>query len=202
VSHDAVPAVLIATAAILSAALGLRAATLASSAAGSLESAVRVEVKQGAADVQDALLVFDEAPASARVAATRFRSEELRREAETADFATGRQLLAESVVLGVLAQALGGKDGGEAALEVDRRLEERRAQQRLTGPSATELEESGRDEGRRAALMAFAAAPAGLAFLLGAAAQAFPRRRRLLVAAGAAVLVLAAAGGVWVETAA
>jgi hypothetical protein len=199
VSHDAAPAILVAAAAILVAALGLRASALAGDASGALESAVRVEVKRGAADVQDALVVFDEAPFAARAAGARFRSEELTREAEAAfDPATRQELTVEAVVAGVVAQSLAAGTDGDEALDVDRRLDERRAQQSV-GPEAEELAEEGDDAGRRAALMALAAVPAGIAFLLGSLGQAFRRGRRALLAAGVVALLAAVAAGIWVE---
>jgi hypothetical protein len=203
VSHDTAPATLVAAAAILVAAIGLRATTLAGDATGTLESAVRVEVKQGAADAQDALVVFDEAPFAARAAAARFRSEELAREAETTlDRTAKQQLTVEAVVAGVVARSLGGGTDGDEALAVDRRLAERRAQQSLGPEAADALAEQGDDTGRRAALIALAAAPAGLAFLLGSLGQAFRRGRLPLVCAGVVALLVAVAGAVWVEVAA
>jgi hypothetical protein len=199
VSHDAAPAILVAAAAILVAALGLRASALAGDASGTLESAVRVEVKHGAADVQDALVVFDEAPFAARAAAVRFRSEELAREAQSADPATKQELTVEAAVAGVVAQSLAAGTDGDEALDVDRRLAERRARQDLGPESAGELAAEGDDAGRRAALMALAAVPAGLAFLFGSLGQASRRGRRLLVALGVVALLVAVPAGVWIE---
>jgi hypothetical protein len=199
VSHDAAPAILVAAAAILVAVLGLRASTLAGDASGALESAVRVEVKHGAADVQDALVVFDEAPFAARAAAVRFRSEELAREAESADPATKQELTVEAAVAGVVAQSLAAGTDGDEALDVDRRLRERRALQELGPESAGELAADGDGAGRRAALMALAAVPAGIAFLFGSLGQAFRRGRGLLVALGVVALLVALAAGIWVE---
>ena len=199
-SHDAAPALLVAAAAILVAVLGLRASALAGDASGALESAVRVEVKHGAADVQDALVVFDEAPFAARAAGARFRSEELTREAEAAlDPATRQDLTVEAVVAGVVAQSLAAGTDGDEALDVDRRLDERRAQQALGPEDSEELAEEGDDAGRRAALMALAAVPAGIAFLLGSLGQAFGGARRAFVAAGVVALLAAIAAGIWVE---
>lgn len=201
-SNHAVPAILIAAAAIVSAAIGFRAAMLASEASGDWESAVRVEVREGAGAVNDAILVFGEAPFAARVATTRFRSEELKNELATADPSVARTLLVESTLLAALAQSTGGKTDTDEALAVDRQLAERRRLRAIAGePSATQLEEDGDRAGRRAALTAAAAVPAGLAFLLGAIGQAFPRRRRALVVIGTAALAAAVVAGVVVEVA-
>jgi hypothetical protein len=202
VSSDAAPAILIAAAAIVSAALGFRAAMLASDASGDWESAVRVEVREGAGAVNDAILVFGEAPFAARVATTQFRAEELESELATADPSATRNLLIESTLLAAVAQATGGKADTGEALAVDRRLAERRRSRTVAGePSARQLEEDGDSTGLRAALTAAAAVPAGLAFLLGAIAQAFPRRRRAFVVVGVAALAAAAVAGVAVEVA-
>jgi hypothetical protein len=196
VSRQTTPALLVAAAAIVAAALGLRAAMLASEASSGWESSVRVEVREGATTVRAPLVVFDEAQFAARVATTRFRAEEILRELDGADPVVAPTLLAESTVLMALAEANGG-GVGNAALDVDRQLEEELEDARIAGePSPNEHEEDADSAGERAALTAAAAVPAGLAFLLGAAAQAFPRRRRALVALGVVALVVAVAAGI------
>jgi hypothetical protein len=185
VSRQAAPALLVAAAAIVSAALGFRAAMLASEASSSWESSVRVEVREGASAVRVPLVVFDEAQFAARVAATRFRAEELLRELDNADPLVAPTLLAESTVLMALAEGSGGGAVDNAALDVERQLEAGRRESRLPGePTPDELDEDGDRAGQGAALTAAATIPAGLAFLAGAAAQAFARRRPALVAAG------------------
>jgi hypothetical protein len=159
-----------------------------------------VEVREGASAVRVPLVVFDEAQLAARVATTRFRAEELLRELDSADPLAAPALLAESTVLMALAEGSGGGAADNAALDVERQLEAGRQESRLAGePTPDELEENGDRAGERAALTAAATIPAGLAFLLGAAAQAFSRRRCVLVALGAVALVAAAVAGVAIE---
>lgn len=111
-SHDRPPAaptsasaILIAAAAIVIAAIGLRASMLARDASGEWQSSVRVQVREGAGEVNAALLVYDEALFGGRVAEARFRAEELRREAAETALETSAAVLAESTVLSALAEA-------------------------------------------------------------------------------------------------
>lgn len=209
-SHDRPPAaptsasaILIAAAAIVIAAIGLRASMLARDASGEWQSSVRVQVREGAGEVNAALLVYDEALFGGRVAEARFRAEELRREAAETALETSAAVLAESTVLSALAEAFdsaGNPSAGEGTLNVRERLADlRRQRTRGIEPSPSALAEEGDRQDRRATWAAAAAVPGGVAFLLGALAQAFSRRRRLLVATGFVGLILAGSATTFLE---
>src|SRR5919201_4367704 len=75
-------AVTLAAAAVLASALGARAAIALGSGGEELQSAVRTEVKSGAAIVEDVRFVYqDEAPVAYRVARSQVLAQELRRAA-------------------------------------------------------------------------------------------------------------------------
>ena len=172
-------------------------------ASGEWQSSVRVQVREGAGEVNAALLVYDEALFGGRVAEARFRAEELRREAAETALETSAAVLAESTVLSALAEAFdsaGNPSAGEGTLNVRERLADlRRQRTRGMEPSPSALAEEGDRQDRRATWAAAAAVPGGVAFLLGALAQAFSRRRRLLVATGFVGLILAGSATTFLE---
>lgn len=199
------PAILLAAAAILTAVVGARAAMLKGEASGDWDSAVRVEVKQGAADISDESRAHDEAGVAGDIAEGLLRSVELRNQALLADSFTAQALAFESNTSEQVARTQGTPDeryfGADGSFDLSGRIADLRAQQDIGEPLAPEqLQEQGDELGRRAALMALAAVPAALAILLGSLAQGFTQRRRLLMALGLVSLALGVAVAAYAET--
>lgn len=202
-------ALMLALAAVLAAAVATRASFLSSEAAGLWQSAIRNELKLGAAMVEDVRFVYnDEGPQAFRIAAARVRAEEYRRRARNAApdvarvlrvEATAQQLVADSLVESsdiAKEEKYETEDGG---FDLARRLADNRARNPdLVAIDADAIQAEGDDLAARAVLMLSTAVPVGVAFLLGALAQAY-RRRRALLTAGYVVLGLSLVLAVVVE---
>jgi hypothetical protein len=203
------PAVLLAAAAIVTALVGARASMLKGDASGDWESAIRVELKQGAATTIDEQTAYGEAAVAGRTAEALLRANELGGAADRLDTIGARTLLVEARVLlqtaednTRLAPAAASFSAADGAFDLDRRLDDL-SRRRDVGEalSPAELQERGDTAARRAALTALAAVPAALAILLGGLAQAFARARAPLVVLGIVALTASVALAVVAGTA-
>lgn len=191
-------AVLLATAAVVAAVIGARAAVIGDDGSDTWHGSVREDVKRGAALVEDVRFVYsEEAPLAFQVAEGRLRAEEALRAAKNAD-GLERELLethagAQSDVADTVAPSsdLATKpeyEQGEGGYDVLERLVDRRAENPdlvAIDPDATEAR--GTELNLESALLVASTLPAGLAFLCGALAHGFPSRRRWLVPLGFAL---------------
>jgi hypothetical protein len=199
-------------AAVFAALLGARAAMLFDTASSDLESAVRIQVKSGAALVEDVRFVYQgEAPQAFHYARAKVLTEELRGVAATRSGLARENTLAEAEAQEQLAGALrkasdiaksGKYDVAGGAFDVGKRL----ADVRNRDPDLVALNPEGlQHDGGRAAwhanlVLAVTLAPA-VAFLLGAIAQALaPFRRTLLTVAWLLILAGVAAAAVFEVT--
>jgi hypothetical protein len=175
-----VVAVLLASAAVVAAVIGFRAALLGDSGSDTFHTAVREDVKRGAGIVEDSRFVYSEqAPAALEIASERIQAEETREEAKQADpgirgFVENEAGMHEGII-GVKLEA--------SAIASDPKYEEG----------------DGFDGSRKATMLVAATIPAGLAFLFGALAQGFPARRRLFVFAGFASVAVAVIAALLIE---
>jgi hypothetical protein len=196
-----VVAVLLASAAVVAAVIGARAALLGDEGSDTWHSAVREDVKRGAALVEDVRFVYsEEAQLGFQVAEGRVRAEEARRAAADAG-ELGRALLethagAQTGIADTVAPSSSLAKDPEYELEdggydVLRRLVERRSETpELTALDPDETEQRGTDLNAESALLVASALPAALAFMCGALAHGFPSRRRWLVPAGFALTAI------------
>jgi hypothetical protein len=193
-------ALLLAAAALTAAILAARASFLSNDATGLWQQSLREEVKSGAAVVETIRFLYDdEARATFRYAIAKIREEEFRKAADGRTGPTRDALLFEAEVQAQVVPILRSSwelandpryarpDGG---YDVLLRLADSRAQD----PDLVALDPDARQtQGDRPAAKAVATMaatlPVGIAFLLGAFAQAFIRWRRLLLAFGAGSLV-------------
>jgi hypothetical protein len=201
-------AILIALAAIVGVALGARATLLSSDASDTWKSAVRTEIKRAAGNVEDAhYLYVTEAPLAMQVVTARVRARELARSAETAQGVVRSVLLAEADTQRTLAEQIAKSAPPvdqyatpKGGFDVAKRLAyQRNRYPDLVALDPDELQRDGDDLSRHSILDVLATVPAGVAFMLGAIAEAFHRRRRLLVLAGALFVVGAIVFGIVVE---
>lgn len=208
--HGAV-AVLLALAAVVGVALGGRASLVSSSATDAWQLALRQEIKRGAAEVEDVRYVYNsEAPIAFNYRAVKLRAQEIRQAAKTAPADAKATLELEAKALDVYAENLGGSiqkgladdryttpAGGFDAAK--RLADQRKRYPDLVAIDPDEAQRSGDRLSRQSILEMAATIPAGIAFLLGAVAEAFTRPRRWLLIAGF-VLVAGACGiGIVVE---
>lgn len=196
-------ALLLAAAAILTAAAVTRAELLTSTANDHWQASGKLEIKRQVALLEDVTHVYGgEAPQAIRTSQTRIRAATLREEAARVglDTEVGSALSGEALVQEELAKATGtGTPLAEDpaylrgdGFDVTRRLVAVRRDNPVVLEALPEEELAAGDEASRTStLLMLATLPAASAFLLGALAQGFPRRRRLLLLAG--VLLLAAA---------
>jgi len=198
-------AVLLAVAAVLAAAIGARGAALADEGSDRWHEAVRVEIKYGAALLEDTRFVYEEvAPQAFQLLSASIQADELDRQARAAP--SVRALLAtEAGTQRQLALATVRENRSSLSLkylrpgptyDVARRLaDERNANPALTALDAGEVEHEGSQLKRQSSDLFAAAIPAAFAFLCGALAHGFHARRRWLLPLGfalcAASLVLA-----------
>jgi hypothetical protein len=203
------PAILLASAAIVTAVAGARASMLKGEASGAWESAIRVELKEGAATTIDEQTAYGEAAVAGRTAEALTRADELTGAAAGIDAFSARALLTEARVLlqtaednTRLAPAAVRFTATDGAFDLKRRLADLAQRQDVSEPlSPARLREQGDSAGRRASVMTLAAIPAALAILLAGLAQARRRAREPLVAVGLLLLAAAVAVAVVAEAA-
>jgi hypothetical protein len=205
-------ALMLAAAAIVAAALGGRAALLSSQSSDAWQSAVRQEVKRAAAVVEDIRFVYvDEAPLAYEAAKAKIRAAELRGQAPAGGGATRDFVLTEARVQDTLVETADGAsevvgdpayalDGGGFDLTL-RLADQRNRFPDLVAIDPDEPQEQGDELGRHTYLAVAATIPASVAFLLGAAAQAFARRRRVLLLAGWPLVIASLVLGIVLEIA-
>lgn len=208
---DVLVSILLASAAVVAAALGGRAAMLSDRGSDTYSASIRQHAKQAAATVEDVRYVYDdEAVFALRVAQAELRAEELRRQARRLPPAEREAVIVEAVAQEQVAEI----SASVSELATDEyRLEgggfdlpARLADQRNRYPDLVALDpDRPEDEGARLALHASldvaSTIPVAVAFLFGSLSHAFPRRRRGLVYAGFAFLVVGLAAGIALEIA-
>jgi hypothetical protein len=191
-------AVLLACAAVVAAIIGARAALVGDDGSDTWHSAVREDVKAGAALVEDVRFVYTEdAPLAFQVSEGNIRAEEAHREARGTSGLTREILVAhagafEGVVRTIEQASKLAKDPDyeleDGGYDVLRRLEDvRNENPDLVEIDADATEQEGSDLNYESALLVASTLPAGLAFLCGALAHGFPSRRRWLVPLGFAL---------------
>jgi hypothetical protein len=201
-------AILIAVAAIVGVALGARATLLSSDASDTWKSAVRTEVKRAAASVEDVRYVYvTEAPLAMQVVTATVRARALEQSAQATQGIVRSALLAEAETQRTLAAQIaksapdvkkyGTRSGGFDAAK--RLADQRKRFPDLVALDPDERQRAGDRISRHSMLDVLATVPAGIAFLLGAFAEAFHRRRRLLVFGGALFVAAAVVFGIVVE---
>jgi hypothetical protein len=201
-------AILIAAAAIVGVALGARATLLATDASDAWKSAVRSEVKRAAASVEDVRYVYaSEAPIAMQGAFAKVRAAELERSAANASGSVRSALLAEAQTRRTFATQIaksapslrtyGTPKGGFDAAK--RLADQRRRYPDLVAIDPEVQQREGDRLSRQALLDVLATAPAAVAFMLGALAEAFHRRRSVLVLVGALFVAAAVVFGIVVE---
>jgi hypothetical protein len=197
-------------AAILAAAIATRASLLTSSAGSDWNRGVRNEVKAGAAMLEDVRFVYNvEAGQAFRVAAAQARSFEYRQRAEQAGPGVRAALLVESAAQQMVADVLVESaeiaqdpkyQRDDGSFDLGLRLADVRARNADLVAVDPEADQARGDDRADAGVRTMAATiPVGVAFLLGAMAQAHPRRRRGLLIAGWVSLGLAAAAAIALE---
>ncbi len=192
-------ALLLATAAVVAAIITLVALNSANDASGAWQSALRQEVKRGAAAVEDIRFVYEvEGPAAFGLASQEVQAEEYRTAASSAAPDIATQLKARAQVLDLTVQALQSsvamavpayalRGGG---YDVLKRLSERLADADhvVTDPDGTMA--AGDSAADRADRLIDSIVIIGFAFLFGALAQAFVSARRKLLVMGWLALAL------------
>jgi hypothetical protein len=201
-------AILIAAAAIVGVGLGARATLLSSDASDTWKSAVRTEVKRAAANVEDVRYVYvTEAPLAMQVVTASVRASLLDQSAKAAQGIVRSALLAEAETQRTLGAQIvksapdvkkyGTTRGG---FDVAKRLvDQRNRYPGLVALDPDERQRQGDQLSRHSILDVLATVPAGVAFLLGAVAEAFHRRRKLLVLGGALFVAAAIVFGIVAE---
>jgi hypothetical protein len=192
--------ILLAAAALMAAAVAGRSALLADSATDSWQSAIRNEVKQKAAIVEDVRFVYEsEAAFALAVAEADIRGQELDDAAEATQGITRSALEVEAFAQQQLARAF--TDASKIAsdpryavepegFDLGRRLADvRNENPELVALDPGDQQSDGDELGHQAALEMTAAIPAAVAFLLAALAQAFARARRVLLVGSVVFLV-------------
>ncbi len=211
--EDRAVAILLTLAAVVGIVLGGRASLVRSSATDDWQQALREEIKTAAARVEDVRYVYtSEAPVAFQFDEATIRAEEARRAAGRSTGTTRRVLLVEAKTLSLYAKnlaegiqkglATGRYRTPKGGFDAARRLaDQRRRFPDLLRIDPNRAEHRGDRLSRHAALEIAATIPAGVAFLLGALAEAFRRRRRPLLLAGFAAVASAVVLGVLVEAA-
>jgi hypothetical protein len=209
--HDTstVVAVLLASAAVVAAVIGFRAALLGDSGSDTFHTAVREDVKRGAGIVEDSRFVYSEqAPAALEISSERIQAEETEAEAKQSDpeirgFVQNEAGMHEGIVgvkLEASAIASDSKYEQGDSYDVPAALADKRAENPdLVAIYPDSTEDLGIDRSRKATMLVAATIPAGLAFLFGALAQGFPARRRLFVYAGFASVGVAVIAALLIE---
>ncbi len=186
---------LLVAAAVLAAAIGVRAAIVDSNGSGDYDSAVRQDVKRGAGVTEDLRFIYsEEGPAAFQVAEARIRGEELRKAARGKSGIVRAYLLGEAGAQDQIIKTLQPTveltsedkyDGRGDSYDLFRRIADKRKDHPdlLTiNPDATEKE--GADSAKASTLLTAATIPIGFAFLFGSLTEGFPRGRRPLLVAG------------------
>ncbi len=194
-------AVLLATAAVVAAVIGARAALLGDDGSDTWHSAVREDVKRGAAVVEDVRFVYsEEAPLAFQVSEGLLRAEESRKAAKGASELERELLETHAGAQEGVADTVGSSSAlaTDPEYELDNggydvlgRLADRRAENPdlvALDPDATERQ--GTELNFESSLLVAATLPAALAFMCGALAHGFPSRRRWLVPAGFALVAI------------
>ena len=210
--HGAV-AILLALSAVVGVALGGRASLVSSNATDAWQLALREEIKRAAGEVEDVRYVYNsEAPIAFNYRAVRLRAQEARKAARTASPTAKATLELEAKALDLYAKNLGESiqkgladpryTTPHGGFDAAKRL----AYQRGRNPDLVAIDperaqRSGDRASRQSILEMAATIPAGIAFLLGAIAEAFARPRRWVLIAGFALVAAAATVGVVVEIA-
>lgn len=187
--RQAAIAATLATAAVLAAGLGARAALLFDRSDTRLQSSLRTEIKRGVAAVEDVRFVYQtEAPIAFRYARAAVEAEELAKQAAKQTGAAREETLVEADTQRRLAQSLRSasdiaKSGKYATkiggFDVGKRLHDVREESPdLVGLEPDRPAEKGERLAWHANLDVAATLAPALAFLLGAVAQAFGRRVR------------------------
>lgn len=215
-STDLRVAVLLASAALIAAGVGVRAATLSDSGSDTWQTAIREEVRRDARLVSDVRRLYAEDAAVAYdIAELWIRAQEARREARASQGSVASVLRSEAAARAALAAALARTsstllDSPAEAPELDgaallRRLAELR---RAAGPAARLDPDAtfaaGTDEAAKGSWLTATVVVVSLAFLCGALAagmSAPPTPRRRLVAAGYGFAGLGLAAAIAVEVA-
>jgi hypothetical protein len=203
-------AVLLATAAVLAAAIAGRASIVADQGSDTWHASLRQHVKQAAGIVETARFVYgEEATSALAVVDARTYAEELREEARRYRGAIREAILVEAYAQDQLARTIAQNQPlasdpmyqrSDEIPDVVRRLADERASTPdlvILDPDATE--EEGAALNRKASFLVMAAVPVALAFLFGALVHGFPRARRGLLAAGFAFAAIGLVTAVAVE---
>jgi len=201
---------LLATAALLAALIGGRAALLSSSASDLWGKAVREQVKKAAATVEQIRYIYvDRAPLIFRTLGAEIRSDEFRNAAGRASGLVRSHLLVEAEANDALRESLLGavEEAGDeryrtpaGGFDVGLLLADSFASYQdllAIDPGATQLR--GDRLSRQAGLEVAATIPVALAFLFGALAHGYPRRRRGLLLAGTGAMAIAVLAAVVIE---
>jgi hypothetical protein len=211
-------AVLLAAAAVTTALVGARTANLIGSAGGNWESAVREEVKQGAARTTGEILVYGATlPNVTSYQETKIRAEEYLAGVDSLDeiFAlTSAELDALNDLHRIydetakpMENTFGEDDryfaAGDrtAGFDLERKLADQRAADLSSFEDPSQIRAAGDDRSKRGIVAALAGVLAAVAFLLGSVANALVRGKLVAWWAGAAVLAVAIVGAVVLEVA-
>jgi hypothetical protein len=188
-------AILLALAAVVAAAIGIRAAILADHGSAAWSESIREDVKRGAGLVEDVRFVYtEEAPVALEIAAARILAEEENRGGQVAPESIAGFILSEAAAQEGVAETLEpssaiAKDPHYGNWKHGYEVAERLADVRKENPELVELEPDeteaeGSDLRLESSLLIASTIPVALAFLCGALADAFESRRRQLVIAG------------------
>ena len=182
-------------AALIAAAVGIRAATLSDSGGDTWQQAIREDVRRDARIVSDARRLYQEdAAVGFQIAELQARAEEGRRAARDAGGPAAGVLRADAAAMAGLARSLAAssplvKDPKKATSLTGADLAVRLAELRQAAgeparldPDATEDEGSGHS--RKGSLLTATVVIVSIAFLCGALAAAFPGPTRRLLVAG------------------
>ncbi|HUG89170.1 MAG TPA: hypothetical protein VMP42_10465 [Actinomycetota bacterium] len=192
-------AILLASAAVVAAALGGRAALLSDRGSDTYTAAIRQHAQQAASTVENIRYVYDdEAGFALRATISEVRAEALREEARGARGLVRTALLEEARAQEQVAEIV---SGASLAATDEYRLEDggydlaaRLADVAAENPDLLEVDPDAPEEeafelARHASIAISATVPVSLAFMFGALSQAYPSRRRWFLYAGSAFLV-------------
>ena len=194
------PAILLALTAVAVVVMGARASLVSASASDAWQEAVRQQVKQAAAYVEDIRYVYDdEVPRAVRITEARFRAQELTAGTEGLSGPGEEAVYMEQLLQAELAKGLEAtstlasdpKYTTDFGFDAARRLADVRAlNPELVSVDPDRRQADGDNASRHAVRLVGATTVVAVAFLLGSLAQAFQRYRRPLLGAGSSSLLV------------
>lgn len=194
------PAILLALTAVAVVVIGARASLVSSSASEAWQEAVRQQVKQAAAYVEDIRYVYDdEVPRAVRIMEARFRAQELTASTEGLSGPSEEAVFMEQLLQSGLAKDLESvskltsdpRYTTDFGFDTARRLSDIRSENpELVSVDPDRRQAQGDLASRHAVRLVGATTVIAVAFLVGSLAQAFQPYRRPLLRVGSSFLLV------------